>query len=178
MLKDRKTLWGNSIADLKVKHKKFLRLNAIGWTIEILLWISLVIIMVKRNVSAPSFFLTLLLISTLYIIISEKYINTFTTVAYQFYKKHCSDIIEEEYFNLDAQRLYSVIYCTGCKRLQENKSYEYYVDLIISLCNENISMSRKIMKYLIKYKVESEEANATLEIIRGKRNKIYFINFK
>lgn len=178
MLKDRKTLWGNSIADLKVRHKKFLQLSAIGWVIEILLWIGLVTIMAMRNVSTPSFFLTLLLISILYIVISEKYINTYTTVAYQFYKKHCSDIIEEEYFSLDAQRLYSVIYCTGCKRLQENKSYEYYVDLIISLCNENITMSHKIMKYLMKYKVESDEANATLEIIKGPRNKNYLINFK
>ena len=178
MLKDRKELWGNSIAELKVRHKKFLQLNTIGWAIEIILWISLVVIMVIRNVSTPSFFLALLLISTIYIIISEKYISTYTTIAYQFYKKHCSDIIEEEYFSLDAQRLYSVIYCTGCKRLQENKSYEYYVDLIISLCNENINMSCKIMKYLMKYKVDSEEANATLEIIRGKRNKNYLVNFK
>ena len=178
MLKDRKTLWGNSIADLKVRHKKFLQLSVIGWAIEILLWVGLVTIMAMRNVSTPSFFLTLLLISILYIVISEKYINTYTTVAYQFYKKHCSDIIEEEYFSLDAQRLYSVIYCTGCKRLQENKSYEYYVDLIISLCNENITMSHKIMKYLMKYKVESDEANATLEIIKGPRNKNYLINFK
>ena len=178
MLKDRRQLWGNSVADLKIKHKKFLRLSALGWIIEIALWISLVTIMVIRRVSAPSFFLALLLISTLYIVITEKYINTYTTAAYKFYKKHYSNVIEEEYFDLDAQRLYSVIYCTGCKRLQENKPYEYYVDLIISLCNENVNMACKIMKYLMKYKVDNEAANTTIEIIRGTKGKNYFIDFK
>lgn len=179
MLKDKDKLWGNSIADLKIKHKKFIRLNILGWVIEAILWIILVLIMSARQVSAPSFVLTLLLISVLYLVFSEKYINIYTTVAYQFYKKHQFDIIEEEYFNLDEQRLYMIIYCTGCKRLQENKSYEYYVDLIVSLCNENISMSHKIMKYLMKYRVDNaEDANTTVELIRGPKNKNYFISFK
>ena len=104
MLKDKDKLWGNSIADLKIKHKKFIRLNILGWVIEAILWIILVLIMSVRQVSAPSFVLTLLLISVLYLVFSEKYINIYTTVAYQFYKKHQFDIIEEEYFNLDEQR--------------------------------------------------------------------------
>ena len=39
-------------------------------------------------------------------------------------------------------------------------------------------MACKIMKYLMKYKVDNEAANTTIEIIRGTKGKNYFIDFK
>ena len=89
--------------------------------------------------------------------------------------------------------MYSLLYCLGCKRLKNNKSFDEYKDLLLSIiCEDNI-YAKKIMKYLSKYESEDGLTKCSILAVRNKRknikkyvpsttykylkNKLYFIDF-
>ena len=177
-INDLKELWGIPIKILKDFNKKYIKFTLISYTIDIIVFSIIVYFMLMHNVSYQSFFICCLIVCFAFTMYSSIFISKDKIEACRFYRKHKNSKVEEAYFNVNEKRLYSVLYCSGCKRVKENKNLDYYLELIISMCSEDYSNARTIMKYLSKYEVEEGSENAMpVYIIKGSGKKSYFVSF-
>lgn len=169
------TLWGIPIVHLKEHSKKYRVYSLILYTLDILLVIGLTAYMYYNNIDYNTYGFVLVSICLLFHFITYSKLNPEKWEAFQFYKKHSSYEIKEKTYSVDENKLYSILYCTGYKRLKQNRTFDEYKELILSACCENIKYSHSIMKYIKKY--ENESGNLTCIIIE-KGKKQYFIDFK
>lgn len=174
-LKDYKTLWGTSIVHLKAHSSKY-RLNSIIlYLVDIALVVILTAFMYYNHVNYRTYgFIIVALCLLFHFIIYDK-LNPEKWEAFKFYKKHQSYQIKEKTYSVNDTNLYSILYCTGYKRLRQGRTFEEYKELMLSACCENIKYAHSIMKYINKY--ESCDGNLTCIIIE-KGKKQYFIDFK
>lgn len=174
-LKDYQALWGTPIVHLKEHSKKYRLYSVILYTADILLVLGLTAFMFYNGISYSSYGYILVSVCLLFNFIAYSKLNPEKWEAFKFYNKYSSYEIKEKTYSLDDNKMYSVLYCTGYKRLKQNKSVEEYKESMLSACCENIRYSASIMKYIKKY--ESESGNLTCIIIE-KGKKQYFIDFK
>jgi hypothetical protein len=174
-LKESQTLWGIPIVHLKEHSKKYKLYSSILYICDILLILGLTTYMFFNNINYNSYGFVLVSVCVLFHCITYAKLNPEKWEAFKFYKKHMSCELKEKTYDLDENKLYSILYCTGYRRLKQNKSLNDYKELMLSACCENIKYSSSIMKYINKY--ESESGNLTCIIIE-KGKKQYFIDFK
>ena len=94
--------------------------------------------------------------------------------VFLFYQKHKNcDLIEERY-NIDADKMFSLVYCIGYKKLKSNKDFDYYSEALSNYCYNDYVNSSKFYKLLSRYK--SDEGNVCGHVIK-KNKKVFFIAF-
>lgn len=174
-LKDSQTLWGIPIVHLKEHSKKYRIYSLFLYTLDILLILGLTAYMYYNSINYNAYGFVLVSICLLFHFISYSKLNPEKWEAFKFYKKHSAYEIVEKSYTVDENNLYSILYCTGYKRLKQNRTFNEYKELMLSSCCENIKYSHSIMKYIKKY--ESDSGNLTCIIIE-KGKKQYFIDFK
>ena len=174
-LKDCNELWGIPIIHLKEYSKKYKLYAGVLYLCDVLLMFGLTAYMYIKRVDYNTYGFVLVSICILFHFLLYAKLNPEKWEAFQFYKKHISCEVKEVSYNIDENKLYSVLYCTGYKRLKQNGTVDKYKELMLSACCENVKYSSSIMKYMKKY--ESESGNLTCIIIQ-KGKKQYFIDFK
>lgn len=174
-LKDCQELWGIPIVHLKEHSKKYRIYSFLLYFLDIVLMFGLTAFMYTRGVDYNTYGFVLVSVCIMFHFIIYSKLNPEKWEAFQFYKKHINCEVKEVTYEVDENKLYSVLYCTGYKRLKQNGTIDNYKELILSACCENIKYAPSIMKYIKKY--ESKSGNLTCIIIQ-KGKKQYFIDFK
>lgn len=173
-LKDNQTLWGIPVVHLKEHSKKYRLYSTILYILDIILVVALTLLLYYTNVSYNTYGFIIVAVCLLFHFVSYYKLNPEKWEAFKFYKKYSDCKIIVKSYALDENKLYSLLYCIGYKRLKQNRSFDEYKELILSACCENCSYSKSLMKYMKKY--ESESGNLSCLIIE-KRKKQYFIDF-
>ena len=75
--------------------------------------------------------------------------------AINFYRSHKRDKVEQKAYNVDADKLYSVLFCAGYKGIKAEQSLDKYIEAMNSACLRKKSYSKKLYKYLSKYEDEN-----------------------
>lgn len=175
ILSDLETVWGIPIISLKEYAKKHRLYSIILYLFDFLLVSVLVFAMYKKGSSFQTYMFIMVLVCIFIMMLSNTYLNPIKWQAYKFYRKFKNYNVEEVYYNVDANKLFSVIYCTGYKRVKADKSMEYYQEVMLSACCEDSYYAKNLMKYLSKYK--SEENIGVKVLVITKNKKQYFIDF-
>lgn len=173
-LLNEQTIWGMKIAYLQEqckRYKFYSFLLILGYS---LFFIILCFALYIKGTSVQSFVLLMLLFAFVGNYIYEKVLNPYKWQLYKFYLKHKEHTIVHKSYNLEAKTLNSILYCLGCKRLKDNKSFDDYKELVLSTIYEDNIYAKKIMKYLSNY--EADDGNCQCSILVVK-NKLYFIDF-
>ena len=173
-LKENQTLWGIPVVHLKEHSKKYRLYSTILYALDLILVVILTLLLYYTNVSYSTYGFVIVVICLLFHFVSYYKLNPDKWEAFKFYKKYSDCKILIKSYALDENKLYSLLYCIGYKRLKQNRSFDDYKELILSVCCENCSYSKSIMKYMKKY--ESESGNLSCLIIE-KGKKQYFIDF-
>jgi hypothetical protein len=173
-LKENQTLWGIPVVHLKEHSKKYRLYSSILYVLDIILVVILTLLMYYTNISYSAYGFVIVAICLLFHFISYYKLNPEKWEAFKFYKKYSECKIITKTYALDENKLYSLLYCIGYKRLKQNRSFDEYKELILSACCENCAYSKSLMKYMKKY--ESESGNLSCLIIK-KGKKQYFIDF-
>ena len=173
-LKENQTLWGIPVVHLKEHSKKYRLYSTILYALDLILVVILTLLLYYTNVSYSTYDFVIVVICLLFHFVSYYKLNPDKWEAFKFYKKYSDCKILIKSYALDENKLYSLLYCIGYKRLKQNRSFDDYKELILSVCCENCSYSKSIMKYMKKY--ESESGNLSCLIIE-KGKKQYFIDF-
>jgi len=84
-----------------------------------------------------------------------QYLNPAKWVAMRFYTKHKLLKVTEQAYDVDAEKLHSVLYCAGYHRMMSGGSIERYKEMMLSACMDNPKMASSIVKYLEPYKVDT-----------------------
>lgn len=173
-LENQTTIWGMKIQYLKEQCKRYRFYSFLLFFLDAIVFVFLCYLMYRENTSVQGFVIVMLLVAFAFNFVYTQILNPHKWQTYKFYLKHKNHRVEIKSYNLDAQTMYSLLYCLGCKRLKNNKSFDEYKDLLLSIiCEDNI-YAKKIMKYLSKY--ESEDGLTKCSIL-AVRNKLYFIDF-
>lgn len=91
-----------------------------------------------------------------------------------FYYKNKKAEVRLERYNLTADTMYSILYCSGYKKLSRNKVSEVYMDAMLSACCQDKKYARSLARNLDKYKDAS--GNISCYILNvGK--KCYLVDF-
>jgi hypothetical protein len=137
--------------------------------------VALTAFMYSHNISYNTYGFVLVTICLFIHFISYAKLNPDKWEAFRFYKRNSGYSIIEKSYAVDEQKLYSILYCMGYKRLKQNCSFNEYKESILSACCENTKNSYRFMKYVEKY--ENESGNLICFIIE-KGKKKFFIDFK
>lgn len=93
--------------------------------------------------------------------------------CYKFYRRYKGCELCHKQYDLDCQRLFSVLYAMGYRRVKQGRSFDYYKEMVLSACCEDKVYAGKFMKLVAKYECESG-----LELIAvSKGKKQYFVDF-
>lgn len=175
VLSDMNELWGIPIVYLKEYSKKYKFYAGVVYLIDALVIIGMTSFMYVNNISYNAYGF-LIVVSAIFVYMGlSKFLNMDNWLVFKFYKKNIRGSIREVHYNLDADVLYSILYCVGYKRLKSNRSIQEYQELIRGACCENCKYSSKLMDYLKKY--EDSSGTVTCYILTRK-NCEYFIDFK
>ena len=175
IVSDLKTLWGIHIGKLLDYGKRCTRLTILLYILNIITIIVSSIIMYKEQSDFATYVLVLFIFCFVFCMwLNEIHIPSKMT-AYSFFRKVKSCLISEVTVDVNAETLYSILYCVGSKRLKQNKSELYYKELILSTCCENKKYANKIMDLLMKY--ESEIGTLKVYYVTF-GNKNYLLDFK
>lgn len=168
------SLWGINIIHLKEYSKKYRLYMSLIYLLDVIIVIGLTLMMYKLHINYNTFGFIILTLCIGVHYITWKYLSLEKWESFKFYKKYSRYTIIEKTYKVDENILYSVLYCASYKRLKQNKELKDYKEYMLNACCENVSYSKKIMKYLSKY--EDNDGNLKCKIIaRGKTQ--FFIDF-
>lgn len=173
-MKEVEELWGIPVVKLAEYGKKYKWLSVLIYIINVVSMLLAVYLMYINGSSFQVYIFVLVLICIVVIAWFNVVLSPNRWAAYRFYKIHYNDKVERKTYNVTAEQLYNVLYCSKYRRLKLGKSLDYYKDLMLSACCEDSTYSAKFMKYIDKYADES--GNLSLIICRNGR-KLFFINF-
>lgn len=77
------------------------------------------------------------------------------TEAIYFYKSHKRDKVVAKTYDIDASKLYSVLFCSGYKGIKAEQSLDKYKEALNSACLRNKKYSKKLYKYLSRYESDN-----------------------
>lgn len=175
LLKERQTLWGIPVTALKEHGRKY-RLFSYGLLVlDIVVIFGLTAFLYYGNYSYSAYGYVVVAVALTMNLIANQYLNPERWAAYKFYKRHQGHKVTEVCYKVDAEKLYSVLYCTGYRRLKSGLSYEKYCELMVSACCENPSYAKTIAHYLKKY--ISDSGDLTCFIVSAKKNQ-FFVDMK
>lgn len=173
-LKDSQTLFGVPIVHLREHSKKYRLRSSLLYVFDLLLVFGATAYMFFNNVSyeAYGFVLVAICITINFIMFFKLGVETWE--VFKFFKKYSNCEVVNKKYDVTGEVLYSVLYCTGYKRLKQNLSLKEYEELMLSACCENVKYANSLMKHLAKY--ESESGNVECYVI-SKGSKQYLIDF-
>jgi Ca2+/Na+ antiporter len=173
-LKESQTLWGIPITHLKEHSKKYRLYSSLLYLLDIVLIVLLTLYMYYNNVNYQSYGFLIVVVCLFVHFTTYSFLNPDKWEAFKFYKKYSDCELITKTYDLDEEKMFSMLYCLAFKRLRQGKSFETYKELMLSACCEDTRNAKKLMKYLQKY--ESESGTLTCRIIiKGKSQ--YFIDF-
>jgi hypothetical protein len=173
-LKESRTLWGIPVISLKEHSKKYRLFSTLLYIFDIIIVFGLTFYMYNNNVDFRSYGFVIVVICLFIHFTTNSFLNPDRWEAFKFYKRHSDCTMTEVTYDLDEDKIYSMLYCLSFKRLKQGKSFDTYKELMLSCCCEDTNNAKKLMKYLKKY--ESESGNLTCYIItKGKSQ--FFIDF-
>lgn len=175
ILSDINELWGIPIVYLKEYSKKYRLYSWIMYLIDALVIIGATAFMYFRNVSFEAYGFVVVILAVFVYLGMSKFLNMENWLVFKFYKHYCKCKVVEFSYNIDADSLYSILYCVNYKRLKPNKSEQEYRELICGACCENSRYAGKLMDFMKKY--QSPSGTVTCYILIRK-NKQFFIGFK
>lgn len=173
-LDNQTTIWGMKIQYLKEQCKRYRLYSVLLYLLDAIVFVFLCYIMYVQKTPFQSFLYVMLFTAFLFNYVYTAILNPHKWQTYKFYLRHKNHVVDIKSYDLDDKKMYAILYCLGCKRLKDNKSFEEYKELLLSIICEDNVYSKKIMKYLSKY--ESEEGLTKCSIM-AVRNKLYFIDF-
>lgn len=91
--------------------------------------------------------------------------------AYRLYLKFKKKDVEEKTYKLDSEKLYSVLFASGYKKIKPDLKLDAYKEALNSACMQNMKYSRKLYKNLSKY--ESDDGNITIVFCNG-----HYVDYK
>lgn len=91
--------------------------------------------------------------------------------AYRLFLKYKKKEVEEKTYKLDAEKLYSVLFASGYKKIKPDLKIDAYKEALNSACMQNMKYAKKVCKNLSKY--ESEEGNITMVFCNG-----HYVDYK
>ena len=173
-LKDCSTLWGVSVVHLKEHSKKYRLYSSLLYFIDMVIIVLLTIFMYNNNVNYQSYGFVIVAVCLFVHFTSYNLLNPEKWEAFKFYKRYSNYNVATISYDLDDEKLYSILYCLAFKRLKKGKDLDTYKELVLSACCENTNNAKKIMKYLQKY--ESNSGTVICKILVKGKNQ-YFIDF-
>ena len=174
MLKEKETLWGLSIFDLRTTCKKYKLYSFIILMFDILFMFGLVFVMYKRNLDYVSYLIVMLLVTFVFWLLYNKILNPIKYASYKFFNKHSNQQVVEKTYDIDKDKMYSILFCISTKRFRKYKTLEGYKEFILNSCCNDYTYANRIMKIISKY----ENPKGSLKILvlqTGKKE--YLIDF-
>lgn len=168
-------IWGISKVKLQEYQKKYKWWMFSLYAIDIFVMCVLVIILYNSGADAQFYMYTLVIVCVVMSVAMGYRINSDTGIAFQFYRKNSRKEYALEYYNLNKEVLYNILYCIGYRRLKSNKSMEIYMEMLLSACCENAKCAYTIMKFMNRYKSENNEG-VPIYVLQGKKKA--FLGFK
>ena len=173
-LENQSTIFGMKIQYLKEQCKRYRLYSCLLYVLDIIAFFLLCYLMYMENTSPQGFVIVLLLTAFAFNFVYTQVLNPHKWQTYKFYLKHKNHTVTIKNYDLDAKTMYALLYCLGCKRLKDNKSFDEYKELLLSfICEDNI-YAKKLMKFLSKYESETGMTKCSIMVYK---NKTYFIDF-
>lgn len=172
LLKDRQTLWGVSISYLMSCGKKYRLGTLTMYIVDIVLVVGTTMFLYNNNYSYSAYGYIVVCTALLFNLVMWQYLNPAKWVALKFYRKHKSLKVEEQTYSVGSEKLHSVLYCTGFRRMVHGGSVERYKEMILSACMDNPKRASSIIKYLEPYK--DDNGDFVCYVAGGK----YFVDLK
>lgn len=173
-LSETHTIWGIPVSSLKERAKVYKRWIAVMYGFDILVISIITAYLFRRAQSFWWYALAIVIFAVLCNIVITVVSNASKYEAFKFYRKMRNCTVEECQYSITVEQLYSVLYCMGYKRLKPERSFHEYCEAIFSMCCEDAYNSKKVMKYLDKYKVTDDGA-ITLKCLILKHRKRYYL---
>lgn len=171
-------IWGIPIKILREYNKKYKRSTTISYIADIVIFSIAVYFMLLNNVSYQSYLFCCIVFCIGFTMYSNTLINKDKAEACRFYRIFKNKKVVKKEYNLSEQRLYSILYCSGCKRVKEGKNMDYYLDLLISLCSENYTNAKTLMKYISRYEADEENQGNIVILSTSRGKKQYFLGYE
>jgi hypothetical protein len=173
-LRERKTIWGIPIVHLKEYSKKYKFWALLLLVLDVIVIFSITSFLYYNNLSYETYGFTIVGTCLAFHFIFYNVLSVEKWEAFKFYNNFKDFKVVQKSYKVNTINLYSVLYCTGYKRLKQNKTFEEYKEQLCNACCESTFYAKDIMKYLKKY--EDESGNLTCFIIT-KGKKAYFVDF-
>ena len=161
-------IWGIPKSKLQEYSKQYKWWMVGVYLLDIIAVILLVVILYNSGAKAQFYLYAVGLLCIIITLLMSYKINTDTGVAYQFYNKVQRKDCAVEYYNLNEEVLYNILYCIGYRRLKSNKSLEIYMEMLLSACCDNAKCAYAIMKFMNRYKSEGKDGMAVY-VLQGKK---------
>lgn len=173
-LSDLKEIWGIPIVKLKEYCKRYKFYNILLIVGDIIAVCLLTLVMYKQKNDFVTYILVMLLFCLLFNFIYNTVLNPQKWQVYKFFLSNKNCKVQKKKYKVNDKNMFSIMYCTGYRRVVPNKEVKDYMEWLISACNEDNYYAKKVMKYLSKYE---DESGNLIAYIMVKGNKQYFLNF-
>ena len=161
-------IWGIPKSKLQEYSKQYKWWMFGMYVLDIVAVVLLVAILYNSGADTRFYFYAIGLLCIIITLLMSYRINTDTGVAYQFYNKESRKECAIEYYSLNEEVLYNILYCIGYRRLKSNKSLEIYMEMLLSACCDNAKCAYTIMKFMNRYKSDNKDATA-IYVLQGKK---------
>lgn len=161
-------IWGIPKSKLQEYSKQYKWWMFGMYVLDIVAVVLLVAILYNSGADTRFYFYAIGLLCIIITLLMSYRINTDTGVAYQFYNKVSRKECAIEYYSLNEEVLYNILYCIGYRRLKSNKSLEIYMEMLLSACCDNAKCAYTIMKFMNRYKSDNKDATA-IYVLQGKK---------
>ena len=150
-LKDVESVWGIVSTDLETDSKVYRLHLAMLYLLEAIVALLLTVILYVVGLSYQDYGYMVVFACIVLYYFGSRYLEIDKWEAFKFYRKFYYDKVSIESFDLNADNLYSILYCCSVKRLRVGKSFDVYKEIYLSSCYNSMEFSSRSMKYMDKY---------------------------
>lgn len=174
MLKDETELWGTPVIALKEYSRKF------KWQMFLLVLGDIFVIFLTTfglwsfNISYQAYGFVVLIVSLAFHFGLYNLLRPDRWETFNFWRRHGEKELHTLCYNVEPEQLYSVLFCSGYRRLKTGQTEEYYKALFYDACCESSARSGKLMKFLDSYK--DENGSLAVTVVSDEKHN-YFIKF-
>ena len=170
------TLYGFDVTEIKDIYKRHLIFTTIFILFDIVLITVLTYIMYHERADIRTYVGVMFGVSIVASFLYSFYARPKEYNVCKFYNSIKNLKLVEESFDVDENKLYSLTYCLGFKKIKINKEADYYKEIILNYCYNDIKKATKFYKYLMKYANNNNDGDLVIYTVK-KLNKIYFVDF-
>lgn len=153
-VRDLDNIFGLSVQMLKTQATRYNITLTLCWVLDVLLVVVAGVLLYIQG--KPSGFIKVAVIVAVFFNLLLLAVTRGENIeAIVFYKSHKKDRVELKSYDIDADKLYSVLFCAGYKAIKTEQSLDTYIEAMNSACLRKSKYSKKLCKYLSKYESES-----------------------